>query len=147
MAFRVTPETQEEPARFCKGTSRFNYQELLHPDLYGSLPSASRPELPVLEPIETESIAPIRLVPFHEASDVEETLFHDFAVQGYDLTFIYKGERYYFLSDKDHVALCDEHYTEEYQVFPDGNTALEQFKIDGKSLLELIDQLEEVEPV
>jgi hypothetical protein len=49
-----------------KGTSRFNYQELLHPDLYGSLPSASRPELPVLEPIETESIAPIRLVPFHE---------------------------------------------------------------------------------
>lgn len=46
-----------------KGTSRFNYQELLHPDLYGSLPSASRPELPVLEPIATESIAPIRLVP------------------------------------------------------------------------------------
>ena len=65
---------------------------------------------------------------YHDyASDVEETLFHDF--------------------DKDHVALCDEHYTEEYQVFPDGNTALEQFKIDGKSLLELIDQLEEVEPV
>ncbi len=71
----------------------------------------------------------------------------DFAVQGYDLTFVYKGQRYHFLTTKDHVALCDEHYTEEYQVFPDGNTALEQFEIDGKPLLDLIDQLEEVEPV
>ena len=73
--------------------------------------------------------------------------FYDFAVQGYDLTFLYKGKRYYFLSTPDHVALCDECYTEEFQVFPDGNAALEQFKIDGKSLLELIDLLEEVEPV
>ena len=81
------------------------------------------------------------------ATDVEETLLYDFAVQGYDLTFVYKGKRYHFLSDIDHVALCDEHYTEEYQVFPDGNTALEQFKIEGKNLLELIDKLEEVEPV
>ena len=81
------------------------------------------------------------------ASDAEETLLYDFAVQGYDLTFIYKGQRYYFLTTTDHVALCDEHYTEEYQVFSDGNAALEQFMIEGKSLLELIDQLEEVEPV
>ena len=80
-------------------------------------------------------------------NSVEETLFYDFAVQGYDLTFIYKGHRYNFLSEHDHVALCDENYTEEYQIFPDGNTALEQFKIEGKSLIELIDQLEEVEPV
>lgn len=81
------------------------------------------------------------------SSDVEETLFYDFAVQGYDLTFVYKGKRYCFLSGKDYVALCDEHYTEEYQVFSDGNTALEQFMIDGNSLIELINQLEEVEPV
>ena len=81
------------------------------------------------------------------ASDAEETLFYDFAVQRYDLTFVYKGQRYYFLSDTDHVAFCDEHYTVEYQVYSDGNTALEQFLIDGKPLIELIDQLEEVEPV
>lgn len=81
------------------------------------------------------------------ATDVEETLLYDFAVQGYDLTFVYKGKRYHFLSDVDHVALCDERYTEEYQIFPDGNTALEQFKIEGKNLLELIDKLEEVEPI
>ena len=80
-------------------------------------------------------------------SDAEETLLYDFAVQGYDLTFIHKGQRYYFLTTTDHVALCDENYTEEYQVFSDGNAALEQFMIEGESLLELIDQLEEVEPV
>lgn len=81
------------------------------------------------------------------SSDAEETLFYDFAVQGYDLTFIYKGLRYHFLSTTNHVALCDEHYTEEYQVYPDGNTALEQFMIDGKSLIDLLPDLEEVEPV
>lgn len=77
----------------------------------------------------------------------EETLFYDFAVQGYDLTFIYKGQHYYFLSTPDYVALCDEHYTKEYERFADGNAALEQFKIDGKALIELIDELEEVEPI
>ena len=55
------------PLKLKKKEFKINYQELLHPDLYGSLPSASRPELPVLKPIATESIAPIRLVPFHEA--------------------------------------------------------------------------------
>ena len=78
-------------------------------------------------------------------NSVEETLFYDFAVQGYDLGFTYKGKRYCFLSESDHVALSDEHFTEEYQRFEDGNSALEQFHIDGKSIIGLIDQLEEVE--
>ena len=82
---------------------------------------------------------------YHNAN--EETLFYDFAVQGYDLTFVYKAKRYYFLSTPDYVALCDDHYTEEYQRYPDGNTALEQFIIDGKALIEIINDLEEVEPV
>ena len=55
------------PLKLKKKDFKINYQELLHPDLYGSLPSASRPELPVLKAIKTESIAPIRLMPFHEA--------------------------------------------------------------------------------
>lgn len=79
-------------------------------------------------------------------SDVEETLFYDFAVQGYDLRFTYKGTTYHFLSEPDYVAYCDEKYTDEYLRFPDGNTALEQFTIDGKSIIELIDELEDVEP-
>lgn len=47
------------------GAPKFNYQELLHHELYGSLPSASRKSLPVLKP--TPDIFPIRLLPFHEA--------------------------------------------------------------------------------
>ena len=78
---------------------------------------------------------------------IQETLFYDFAVQRYDLRFTYKNKPYHFLSDSKHVAYCDEHYTEEYQVFPDGNTALEQFIIDGKPIIELIDELEDVEPI
>lgn len=47
------------------GAPKFNYQELLHPELYGSLPSASRSSLPVLKPI--NDIFILRLMPFHEA--------------------------------------------------------------------------------
>ena len=78
---------------------------------------------------------------------VEETLFFDFAVQGYDLYFTYKGKAYHFLSEEDYVAYCDEKYTTEYQRFSDGNAALEQFEIDGKSIIELIDELKDVEPI
>lgn len=78
---------------------------------------------------------------------VEETLFYDFAVQGYDLYFTYKGKPYHFLSEQDYVAYCDEKYTTEYQRFSDGNAALEQFTIDGKSIIELIDELKDVEPI
>lgn len=81
------------------------------------------------------------------SSDTEETLFYDFAVLGYDLTFVCRGKRYYFLTGPDYVARCDDHYTEEYERFADGNTALEQFKIDGKSIIDLIDELENVEPM
>lgn len=80
-------------------------------------------------------------------NSAEETLFYDFAVQRYDLYFTYRGKPYHFLSDSEHVAYCDDHYTEEYQRFPDGNTALEQFTIDGKPLIELINDLENVEPM
>lgn len=80
-------------------------------------------------------------------SDKEETLFYDFAVQGYDLAFICRGKKYYFLTGPDYVARCDENYSEEYERFPDGNSALEQFTIDGKSIIELVDEIEDCEPV
>ena len=50
------------------------------------------------------------------------------------------------LTDEDHVAVCDEHFTKEYEIFSNANELIEQFKIDGKTLLSLIDQLEDVEP-
>ncbi|MCD8296198.1 MAG: hypothetical protein LUC88_01340 [Prevotella sp.] len=76
-----------------------------------------------------------------------ETFFYDFAVQLYDLRFSYKGKNYYALSEKDYVALCDDNFTEEYEVFPHANAFIENFKIDGRPLIDLIDELEDVEQV
>ncbi len=80
-------------------------------------------------------------------TDERETIFYNFAVQRYDLTFSYKGKIYYVVSSMDHVALCDEHFTEEYEVYPNANAFIENFKIDGRPLIDLIDELEDVEPV
>lgn len=74
-------------------------------------------------------------------------LFYDFAVQGYDLHFRYKGREFHFVTGKDHVALCDNHCTKECQCFPDANMMIEQFEIDGKKLIDVIEELEDVEPV
>ena len=79
------------------------------------------------------------------ATDARETLFYNFAVQGYDLRFRYHGKWYYFMSEADHVARCDEAFWNEYERFPSANAMIEQFEIDGKKLLDIIDELEDVE--
>lgn len=75
------------------------------------------------------------------------TIFHDFAVQGYDLTFKFNGKHYYCLCEKDYVASCDSSFCEEYERFCDANDFIENFLIDGNNILSIIDQLEEVEAV
>lgn len=49
------------------------------------------------------------------------------------------------MSDPEYVALSDEHFTQEFKRFDNGNAVLEQFKIEGQSIIELIDSLEDVE--
>ncbi len=75
----------------------------------------------------------------------EETFFYDFAVQRYDLRFSYKGVDYYFLSEQDYAAQCDEHFANKIRRFRDGNAVLEEFKIGGKRLIELIPLIEDCE--
>lgn len=75
-----------------------------------------------------------------------ETLFYDFGVQGYDLYFKYKGKEFYVLNEFNYVALSDEHFTEIYEVYSNEMDFIENFKIDGKPLIELLDELEYVEP-
>lgn len=77
---------------------------------------------------------------------VEETLFYDFGIHGYDLYFKYKGKEYFVLSEFNYVALCDEHYTKEYEVYANAMDFIENFKIDGKPLIELFDDIEEIYP-
>ena len=85
--------------------------------------------------------------PYHGyKTDKEETLFYDFAVLGYDLSFTYKGKNYYFLTEDNYVANCDETFNIEYERFEDAIDALENFTIDGKTLVDLIDELESCQP-
>ncbi|MDR4931314.1 hypothetical protein [Segatella bryantii] len=44
-------------------------------------------------------------------TDKEETLFYDFAVQGYDLMISYQDKFYYFMVDDDGVWLSDDAFT------------------------------------
>ena len=84
---------------------------------------------------------------FHGYKDsFTETLFYDFGVQNYDLYFKYKDKEYYVLNEFNYVALCDDHFTEEYEVYANEMDFIENFKIDGKPLIDLIDELEYVEP-
>lgn len=73
-------------------------------------------------------------------TEVEEILFYDFAVQGYDLQFSYKGKMYYFGSFDGYVAETDEHFTKKYATFPHANALLE-----GRPIIDLIGELEDVE--
>ncbi len=78
-------------------------------------------------------------------TEEEECIFYFFAVQLYDLQFTYKGKWYYFGTFDGYVARTDEHFTKEYEVFPTANAMLENFKIDGRPLIDLIGELEDVE--
>ena len=75
-------------------------------------------------------------------NNIEETFFHDFGVQGYDLSFRYKGMDYYALTEADYAAVCNEHFNEEYEVYANAMELLENFRIDGKALIELINDIE-----
>ncbi len=76
-----------------------------------------------------------------------EALFYDFAVQQYDATFTYKGKQYHLGTFVHHVAVCDELYDEEYESYPDANTLIENFEIDGHKLIDIIDELDDVQQV
>lgn len=77
----------------------------------------------------------------------EEVLFHRFAVLCYDVCFTYKNKEYFLLKEPDHAAVCDEHFTEEYEIYANEMELLENFKIDGKPLIELIEELEDIDSV
>ena len=76
----------------------------------------------------------------------EGVLFYDFGVQNYDVSFKYKGKDYYLLTEPDHVAVCDEHFTEEYEIYTDAMDLIENFKIDGRPLIDMMDEIEEIDP-
>ena len=60
---------------------------------------------------------------------------------------MFSDVEYYFLSEQDYAAQCDEKFTNEIRRFKDGNAVLEEFRIDGKKLIDLIPFIEDCEPI
>jgi len=74
-------------------------------------------------------------------NDNQNVLFYYFAVLGYDISFEYNNNTYYFLFADDHVARCNENFNEQFEVFENANEMIKSFSIDGKKLIDLIDEL------
>lgn len=73
-------------------------------------------------------------------------LLYDFCVMGYDVELSFKGKNYYFM-DVGEGVVTDSHFTERKEVFDNPMALVENFKIDGKTLLELALEIEDIEPV
>lgn len=80
------------------------------------------------------------------ANNARQVILYDFAVQGYDVEFKYDGKIYHLLYEPDHAALCDENYTEEYETFENPIDLVENLRINGHRLIDIIDDLKDVEP-
>lgn len=75
----------------------------------------------------------------------EEVLFYRFGVLCYDVSFTYKGKEFFLLKEYNHAATCDKNFTVEYEVYADEMELIENFKIDGKPLIELIDKIQNID--
>lgn len=80
------------------------------------------------------------------ANNARQVLLYDFAVQGYDVEFKFNGHTYHLLYEQDHAALCDSRYAIEYASFSNPMELIENLRIEGHILVDIIDSLEEVEP-
>lgn len=76
----------------------------------------------------------------------EGVLLYDYCIMGYDVEFSYNGKRYFLLNTGEGI-LSDSHFTERRQVFDSPMALVENFQIDGKTLLELTPEIEDIEPV
>lgn len=76
-----------------------------------------------------------------------QVLFYDFAVQMYDVRFKYHGNMYFLMYTPEYAALCDEKFTNEIEIFATPNDLIKNLEIEGRKLLEIIDEIEEIEPV
>lgn len=65
---------------------------------------------------------------------------------GYDVELSFKGKNYYFM-DAGEGVVTDSQFYERKEVFDSPMALVENFKIDGKALLELAPEIEDIEPV
>jgi hypothetical protein len=80
------------------------------------------------------------------ATKAEGVLFYDFAVMGYDVEFTYNGKVYYLLNTGE-AHLCDSSYSKRYESFANPMELIENLKLEGKSLLSIIGDITDIEPI
>lgn len=80
------------------------------------------------------------------ANIAEGILFYDFAVMGYDVEFSYKGRKYYLLNDGE-AHLSDSRFSQRIQSFEDPMDLIEHLEIEGRRLIQLLDEIDDIEPV
>lgn len=79
------------------------------------------------------------------ATPNQEFFFYIYAIQHYDGRFVYKDKEYYIINWWDCFALTDKKHETIYKEFPDAIALIEQLEIDGRKLIDIIDEIEDVE--
>lgn len=79
------------------------------------------------------------------ATPNQEAFFYDYVVLCYDIRFTYKGKDYYIVNWQDYFALTNRTHDVTYQEFPDAIALIENLEIDGRKLLDFMEEIEDVE--
>lgn len=72
-------------------------------------------------------------------------LFHEFAVNMYDMSFSYKGEKYFFNIDGDGVIWVNEKANTVIAEWDSAVEFIKNFKLDGKPLYEIVNELDDID--
>jgi len=75
----------------------------------------------------------------------EESFFYEFAVQYYDLSFRYNGNYYYIMQRDNKAYLTDSEFKDKLEEFDNGNALLRQLKIEGRPLIGIINDVEDID--
>lgn len=79
------------------------------------------------------------------ATPNQEAFFYDYVVLHYTIRFTYKGKDYYIINWWDCFALTDQKHEIMYQTFPDAIALIENLEIDGRKLLDFMEEITDVE--
>ena len=79
------------------------------------------------------------------ATPNQEAFFYDYVVLCYDIRFTYRGKDYYIVNWQDYFAYMDQTLKITYQSFPDAIALIEQLEIDGRKLIDFMEEIEDVE--
>ena len=74
-----------------------------------------------------------------------EVFFLDFAVEGYDVLFAYKGKNYFIQRWAEGAAQLDPASHQLIQLFDHANALVEQLEIDNHKLIDIIEEVEIIE--